>query len=203
MGSAEDLSDEEKRAYDLIVSNEGMFQSEMWKALDATSRKGSKLAMALEEMGLIERETATKDGQRTYFLLPIEEAPAEEAPEEEPEPEEEPRVDTAELEDRAFALIRDRGGIYQSQLWKELDVSSRKGSRIAMSLAEDDRIRRQSATYNGQRTYLLLPPKQELDFSLLMAGDMISPLVGEEGTVDPTSHDMFSRWILELAQKRR
>ena len=28
-------------------------------------------------------------------------------------------------------LIRETGGIHQSDFWKELDISSRKGSRIA------------------------------------------------------------------------
>lgn len=36
-----------------------------------------------------------------------------------------------------------------------------------------------------------------LDFSLLMAGDMLSPFVGEEN-VDPQS-DAFSQWIMSLA----
>jgi hypothetical protein len=70
------------------------------------------------------------------------------------------------------SLAYTTGGIYQSEFWKALDVSSRTGSRIATSLEEEGLIRREEATYNGQRTYRLLPATKDLDFSLLMAGDI-------------------------------
>ena len=56
--------------------------------------------------------------------------------------------DLTKREKRALSLIQDRGGLYQSELWKVLDVSSRTGSRIASNLAEKDLIRREEATYN-------------------------------------------------------
>lgn len=232
MTTAEELSPDEQRAYDLITSNDGLFQSELWKALDATSRKGSRLAMALEEKGFITREQTTNNGQRTYLLIPTNQEPSEpEAEPEEPEePEDEPIPETTssestwdtvggesdeesrqeppeetldEREERALALINERGGIYQSDLWKELDVTSRTGSRIATSLADEGLIRREEVTYQGQRTYLLLPAKGELDFSLLMAGDMISPLVASDEAVDPIDSQEFTQWVLQLAQDAR
>ncbi|MFB6296136.1 MAG: helix-turn-helix transcriptional regulator, partial [Halobacteriales archaeon] len=42
--------------------------------------------------------------------------------------------DLSEDERRGLELVRETGGIYQSDFWKELDVSSRKGSRIVESL---------------------------------------------------------------------
>ena len=98
---------------------------------------------------------------------------------------------------RGLELVRETGGIYQSDFWKELDVSSRKGSRIVESLIEKDLIRREEATYQGNRTYHLSPRHRDLDFSLLMAGDMLSPFVGEED-VDPQD-DTFSQWMMSLA----
>jgi DNA-binding MarR family transcriptional regulator len=103
----------------------------------------------------------------------------------------------SEDERRGLELVRETGGIYQSDFWKELDVSSRKGSRIVDSLIEADLIQREEATYNGNRTYHLSPRPRDLDFSLLMAGDMLSPFVGEED-VD-TQGDAFSQWIMNLA----
>nr|WP_255767689.1 MarR family transcriptional regulator [Haladaptatus halobius] len=99
--------------------------------------------------------------------------------------------------------MNDREGIYQSELWKELNVSSRTGSRLATSLEEEGIIQREEATYNGQQTYLLLPAKKDLDFSLLMAGDMLSPLIDTEEETDPIDSDAFTQWILQLAQKER
>lgn len=106
-------------------------------------------------------------------------------------------ADLSEDEQAGLDLIRDRGGIYQSEFWKELDVSSRKGSRIVESLLEKELIDREEAVHEGHRTYYLMPTARDLDFSLLMAGDMLSPFIGEED-VDPRS-DAFSQWIMNLA----
>ncbi|WP_231189620.1 MarR family transcriptional regulator [Haladaptatus sp. DYF46] len=106
-------------------------------------------------------------------------------------------------ENRALELITNQNGIYQSDLWKELEVSSRTGSRIATSLEEKEKIRREETTYNGQRTFLLLPMKKELDFSLLMAGDMLSPLFSSEDESDPIDSDAFTQWVLQLSQETR
>lgn len=107
-------------------------------------------------------------------------------------------ADTLSEDERAgLELILEEGGVYQSEFWKALDVSSRKGSRIVETLLEHDLISRDEAVYEGHRTYFLSPAPQDLDFSLLMAGDMLSPFVGEED-VDPLS-DAFSQWIMNLA----
>ena len=50
-------------------------------------------------------------------------------------------------------LIRETGGIHQSDFWKELDVSSRKGSRIAEALEESGLIQREDTVYDGHNTY--------------------------------------------------
>jgi hypothetical protein len=106
-------------------------------------------------------------------------------------------VDLSEDERRGLELVRETRGIHQSEFWKELDVSSRKGSRIAESLLDAGLLQREETVYQGHKTYLLMPAPQDLDFSLLMAGDMLSPFVGEEET-DPRS-DAFSQWLMNLA----
>ena len=105
--------------------------------------------------------------------------------------------DLSEVEQEALDLIRETGGIHQSDFWKELDVSSRKGSRIAEKLLDRELIQREETVYDGHNTYLLLPTAKDLDFSLLMAGDMLSPFIGEE-EVDPNS-DSFTQWLMNLA----
>ncbi|ESS12671.1 MAG: hypothetical protein A07HR60_00370 [uncultured archaeon A07HR60] len=100
-------------------------------------------------------------------------------------------------EHEALELILETGGIHQSDFWKELDVSSRKGSRIADSLESADLVRREEAVYNGHNTYYIEPVARDLEFSHLMAGDMLSPFIGEE-EVDPQS-DAFSQWLMNLA----
>ncbi|PSP69670.1 MarR family transcriptional regulator [Halobacteriales archaeon QH_8_67_27] len=94
-------------------------------------------------------------------------------------------------------LIRETGGIHQSDFWKELDVSSRKGSRIADALADQDLIQREETVYSGHNTYYLTPAARDLDFSLLMAGDMLSPFVGDD---EVNAHsDTFSQFVMNLA----
>jgi DNA-binding MarR family transcriptional regulator len=103
----------------------------------------------------------------------------------------------SEDERRGLELVRETGGIHQSNFWKELDISSRKGSRIVDALSEKDLIQREETVYDGHNTYYLTPAARDLDFPLLMAGDMLSPFVGDE-EVNPHS-DAFSQWVMNLA----
>ncbi|MEZ3164908.1 MarR family transcriptional regulator [Halorubrum sp. RMP-47] len=107
------------------------------------------------------------------------------------------KTDLSADERAGLELVRETGGIHQSDFWKELDVSSRKGSRIVEALENAELIQREEAVYKGQRTYYLEPTASDLDFSLVMAGDMLSPFIGEED-VDPQS-DAFSQWLMNLA----
>jgi uncharacterized membrane protein len=100
-------------------------------------------------------------------------------------------------ERRGLELVRESGGIHQSDFWKELDISSRKGSRVVESLTDKNLINREETVYKGHNTYYLSPKAKDLDFSLLMAGDMLSPFIGDE-EVDPQS-DTFSQWVMTLA----
>jgi DNA-binding Lrp family transcriptional regulator len=103
----------------------------------------------------------------------------------------------SEDERAGLELVRESGGIHQSDFWKELDISSRKGSRIVEKLVEHELIEREETVYNGHNTYYLKPRARDLDFSLLMAGDMLSPFIGEE-EANPES-DEFSQWMMNLA----
>ena len=106
-------------------------------------------------------------------------------------------ADLSEDERAGLELVRQSGGIHQSDFWKELGVSSRKGSRIVESLVEKELVDREDAVYDGHNTYYSAPTARDLDFRLLMAGDMLSPFIGEE-EVDANS-DAFSQWIMNLA----
>jgi hypothetical protein len=62
----------EHKALNVIVNNgnDGVLQSELWRKLDATSREGSRIALKLENKGLILREKELYDGRWTYRLYP-------------------------------------------------------------------------------------------------------------------------------------
>jgi hypothetical protein len=109
----------------------------------------------------------------------------------------EAEADLSDDERQALELIREEGGIHQSDFWKALDISSRKGSRIAEKLEDLDLIQRSDTVYQGHNTYYLEPAARDLEFSLLMAGDLLSPFIGEE-EVNPNG-DAFSQWLMNLA----
>jgi hypothetical protein len=108
-------------------------------------------------------------------------------------------ADLSEVERAGLELIRTTGGIHQSDFWKELDVDSRKGSRIIDKLEELELVERSETVYQGHNTYFITPilDPRDLDFSLLMADNMLSPFVGDE-EIDPQS-DAFSQWVMKLA----
>jgi len=106
-------------------------------------------------------------------------------------------TDLSEDERRGLELVRETGGIHQSDFWKQLDVSSRTGSRIVESLVEQELIEREEAVYKGHNTYFLTPMARDLEFSMLMAGDMLPPFVGSEET--DSQSDAFSQWVMQLA----
>ena len=193
-----DLSENEDDAVEYIKSADDAYQSELWKELDVTSRTGSRIAKRLEEKGVVRREQTTHDGNNTYRLILSEEY-RDEDPEKEEEKEENETAgyELESVERRALRLIESEDGLPQSELWKELDVSSRKGSRIASNLEDRGLIEREKGVHDGNQTYILHPVVEKLDYSLLVAGDMISPFIGEENP-DPRSGS-FTEWIYELA----
>ncbi|MBP1908264.1 hypothetical protein [Methanolobus bombayensis] len=60
-----------------------------------------------------------------------------------------------QLERVALEIIIAEDDIYQNQLWKKLEVDSRKCSRIVISLVDKKLVSREQAVSNGARTYLL------------------------------------------------
>jgi len=61
-----------------------------------------------------------------------------------------------EDERAGLEFVRKSGGIHQSDFWKELEFSSRKGSRIIESLVEKDLVNREEAVYKGPQHLLHL-----------------------------------------------
>jgi len=49
---------------------QGVLQADLWRKLGASSREGSRIALKLENKGLIRREKELCDGRWTYRLYP-------------------------------------------------------------------------------------------------------------------------------------
>lgn len=52
------------------TSGKGILQSDLWRKLGASSREGSRIALKLEQRGLIRRERELYEGRWTYRLYP-------------------------------------------------------------------------------------------------------------------------------------
>ncbi|MCW4045915.1 MAG: transcriptional regulator [Candidatus Bathyarchaeota archaeon] len=65
-------NDLEQKALHFVVKTgyEGVLQSELWRELGASSREGSRIALKLEEKGLIRRDKELQGGRWTYRLFP-------------------------------------------------------------------------------------------------------------------------------------
>jgi len=65
-------NDIEQKALQFVVNTGfgGVLQSELWRQLGASSREGSRIAIKLEDKGLIRRERELRSGRWTYRLYP-------------------------------------------------------------------------------------------------------------------------------------
>jgi len=77
------------------------------------------------------------------------------------------------------------------------DLISQDGVQFVVNPTENNQRATKTADYRHRnKAYYLEPTAEELDFRLLMAGDMLSPLIGNE-EIDPQS-DSFSQWLMNL-----
>jgi hypothetical protein len=114
----------------------------------------------------------------------------------------------ASLEDKALELIKaSTKGVLQSELWKELDIDSRKCSRVVAKLEADGKVKRTWETVSGTRTYRLshVPqkkeaPKKEYSFDLILAEDEVAPCVGCTYECEPDYCPDLGNWIELLAR---
>lgn len=108
-----------------------------------------------------------------------------------------------ETEEKALKAINDSGVVYQSDLSDIIDCSSGQASKVARSLSDKELIiREKSKNDKNRQTYALKKTKKdpkELDFSLLMSGNLLSPFVGED-KVDIHS-EKFNQWLMNLPEE--
>lgn len=111
------------------------------------------------------------------------------------------------LENAALQLIMNAGceGVVQSELWRELDASSREGSRIALKLERKGLILREREIYSGRWTYRLYPKRRPVSInSIVDCPCFMCPddsRCGAWSTVTPNECEKLSQWILGLVQR--
>ena len=85
-----------------------------------------------------------------------------------------------DLEEEAYNIVRrHKDGVFQNVIWKELDIDSRKCSRIIKKLLDKDLIIREVGVSNGARTYLLKAKEEVKEkYDLLLSREMFSACTG-------------------------
>jgi len=105
-----------------------------------------------------------------------------------------------DLEEEAYNIIRrHKDGVFQNVIWKELDIDSRKCSRIIKKLLDKDLIIREVGVSNGARTYLLKAKEEVKEkYDLLLSGELFSACTGCTGDCEPEYCGRLSEWIGNL-----
>lgn len=104
------------------------------------------------------------------------------------------------VEDEALKLIQSAPeGVLQSELWKQLNVDSRKCSRIVKKLEDSGLIERVEFKKEGIKTYLLRGKQMPVNPADLLAGDELIPCIAcdLECIVDEC-HPLMD-WMYQLA----
>jgi hypothetical protein len=111
-------------------------------------------------------------------------------------------VSNDDLTGKSFKIISHNGkdGMLQSNLWKELDITSRDGSRLAVRLEKQSLIKREKILEKGRWTYKLLPIELHVDIvSIDKAPCLMCPvehMCSEDGSYSPNNCNLIQDWLL-------
>jgi hypothetical protein len=118
-------------------------------------------------------------------------------------------LDMEKLKTTVLGLVAKRGdnGMFQSELWKKLKLSSRDGSRLALKLERQHLVKREKILENGRWTYKLkiahVPVTTQ---SIESAPCLICPVESKctlEGEISPRTCPLIEQWVLtELTTKK-
>ena len=102
--------------------------------------------------------------------------------------------------DDALKVIQSKPeGVLQSELWKILDVDSRKCSRIVKKLIDSGMVERTEFRKDGIKTFVLKAKRRPVDPCHILAGEELIPCIGcEDECVVEVCHRLLD-WMYQLA----
>ncbi|MBI3841922.1 MAG: transcriptional regulator [Thaumarchaeota archaeon] len=117
------------------------------------------------------------------------------------------------LTTRVCNIVAEHGddGIFQSDLWKKLKLTSRDGSRLALKLERRNIIKREKVLENGRWTYKLKIVKMPVSTATIEAAPcLICPVEQKcslEGEVSPRTCPLIEQWVIteftDLKKKKK
>ena len=120
-----------------------------------------------------------------------------------PEPVERTEEELVDLTSRVYKLVVERGreGVLQSEIWKELGLTSRDGSRLAIRLERRGLIGRVKVLEEGRWTYKLTPLRFPTDMTSIEKAPCIvcqyEPKCSVDGEISPYVCPWIGPWVIE------
>ena len=117
------------------------------------------------------------------------------------------KVDMERLTARVCDILAEKesDGMFQSELWKKLKLSSRDGSRLALKLERMGTIYREKILEKGRWTYKLILKKTPIStLSIENAPCLVCPVEQKcslEGEISPQTCKLIEDWVLTDVKK--
>jgi len=149
-----------------------------------------------------ELEEAKREAEKT-----LEEELEEQLTDEEIENFQIEKVDMERLTNKICDVLAEHEseGMFQSELWKKLKLSSRDGSRLSLKLERMGTITREKLLENNRWTYKLILKKTPISTqSIENAPCLVCPVEQKcslEGEISPTNCQFIEDWVLAEMKK--
>ncbi len=117
------------------------------------------------------------------------------------------KVDMERLTARVCDILAEKesDGMFQSDLWKKLKLSSRDGSRLSLKLERMGTIYREKILEKGRWTYKLILKKTPIStLSIVNAPCLVCPVEQRcslEGEISPRSCQLIEDWVIAEMKK--
>lgn len=108
-----------------------------------------------------------------------------------------------DLTSKVYKLVVEHGreGVLQSILWKELDLTSRDGSRLAIRLEKRGMIKRERLLNGGRWTYKLTPLRLPVKISSIEQSPCITcpdeSKCDLNGLITPLTCKSLAEWVTQ------
>ena len=176
----------------------------MAKKKDKISEDPAKKEAAPKEKKLTKKELEEikKEAEKT-----LEEELEEQLTDEEIENFQIEKVDMERLTNKICDVLAEResNGMFQSELWKKLKLTSRDGSRLALKLERMGTIYREKILDKGRWTYKLILKKTPIStLSIENAPCLVCPVEQKcslEGEISPRNCQFIEDWVLSEMKK--
>ena len=174
------------------------------KAEKPTKEKKTKAEKPTKEKKLTKKEIeeAKKEAEKT-----LEEELEEQLTDEEIENFQIEKVDMERLTNKVCDILAEKesDGLFQSELWKKLKLTSRDGSRLALKLERMGIITREKLLEKGRWTYKLILKKTPISTqSIENSPCLVCPVEQKcslEGEISPRNCQFIEDWVLAEMKK--